>query len=290
MNSMTGYGRAEGLYQSLSLTVEVSSVNKKNLEIFVALPRDLQALERGVQDLVRERFQRGKFSIYIQIKPVGGSEGARWDIQSVRSAIEELRNLAEQTGTPFDLSADALVRLVQMVGNDVNFPATEDLEQALKPILEQALNELSQMRAKEGEAMQADLLNRADVLAGYVSTVQKLAQNTVPNYREALLERLKQAKLELDLCDDRVLREIALFADRSDTSEEMTRLNSHLEQLRTFCNSTEPIGRKMDFLCQELNREVNTIGSKANHLEITRHVLEMKNEVERIREQVQNIE
>lgn len=290
MNSMTGYGHAEGVCEGVSIRVEISSVNKKNLELYVALPRDLQSLERGVSDAVRVLFQRGKVSVYVQVKSVSANSGARWDVAQVQSTLNELKALAAQTGIAFDATPDLLLRVVQLVGQDFSMPEVEVIEGALQPLLQQALAQVAAMRATEGVALQEDIAARLRLLQDYAGVVREAAANTVINHREALLERLKQTQLEIDLADERLLRELALFADRSDITEELTRLESHFKQFFEFIESPESIGRKMDFLCQELNREVNTIGSKANNLNITRTVLDMKNEIERIREQVQNIE
>ncbi len=290
MNSMTGYGRAEGVCEALSLSVEASSVNKKTLEIYVALPRDFQMLERGALEAVRTRFQRGKINVHISLKSPTAVHGKQWDSDRVQMALDELRIIAKKTNVPFEPSTDLLLRLVQMVGQEVAFPDVALIEAALGPLLASALDEMANMRKAEGTALSEDIQMRLNLLESSAQTVRKALAQTVPAYRDSLLERLKQAKLELDISDERVLKELAFFADKTDVTEELTRFQSHLKQFRDFLKSSEAVGRKMDFLCQELNREVNTIGSKANNLEITRNVLDMKNEVERIREQIQNIE
>lgn len=287
---MTGYGRAEGTAGKYALSVEITSVNKKHLDIQVSLPRDLQMLERDVSEVVRSHFQRGTLKVCVQLRPAGESPSDLWDASRVQAAVEALSELGDRVSIPFRADSELLLRIAQMVGQEGTLPDADAVRAALKPLLAQALDELAGMRSVEGDALREDLLSRVAVLEAAAARVRTAAESTVPRYREALLERLRQAKLELDLSDDRVLRELALFADRADITEELTRLESHCAQFREFARSGEPIGRKMDFLCQELHREVNTIGSKANNLDVTREVLDMKNEVERIREQVQNVE
>ena len=190
----------------------------------------------------------------------------------------------------FNPDASFLIDLARSVKDSSELPDWKELIKPLKEAFVSALSEIEVMRSKEGTALAADLRKRINELNGYREEISKYALRSSEKYRDSLLERLKQLNLDLDPSDERVLKEIALFVDRSDISEEITRLSSHFEQFLTFIKAEEATGRKMDFLCQEIHRELNTTGSKSNDIEITRIVIEAKNALERIREQVQNIE
>lgn len=291
MKSMTGYGRARASSERLEITVEASSINKRNLEVYASLPRDWQAVERLVNEAIRERLQRGKISVIIQVKDNRAAGGLIFDEEAVGQSLKHLRTLAESQGLSFEPGADTLLRLVSALEADQVLPPWEDYQESITEVLAEGLGALVEMRGVEGERLREDISQRLTRLDELRDAIEQAAQGTVPRYRELLLQRLKQTELELDLEDERILKEIALFADRIDTTEEITRLRSHLDQFGETMNSSESaIGRKLDFLCQEIHREINTIGSKANNLQITRHVIECKNELERIREQVQNVE
>jgi uncharacterized protein (TIGR00255 family) len=191
---------------------------------------------------------------------------------------------------PFNPSADLLFQIANASRTDsVGIDPGKALELMLTGLAE-ALGEFARMRAQEGAALASDIVERTKILARHVDTIAGRTEGTVQNYRESLLARLRQGGLELDLNDERVLREIALFAERIDVAEEITRLKSHLVQMAEMTTATEPVGRKAEFLLQEIGREIHTIGSKANDLEIARVVIDFKNELERIREQIQNVE
>ncbi|MBK1857473.1 YicC family protein [Cerasicoccus arenae] len=286
MNSMTGYGRAQIECLGRLVSLEISSVNRRNLEMTSSLPREWQGMDRVIGEQLRARFQRGKFHVQLQLRSLSGPE-SQWDAAVIQQRFKELKKIAGQ-----DLVADAsfwlrLATHTQDTQQDIDW---EDAWNAISGTLSEALDALAGMRATEGQALTEDIQQRLALLEGWRTEISGLAQQSVINYREALMERLKKANLELHLDDERVLKEIALFADRCDVEEELTRLASHLMQFNQALESDESVGRKLDFMCQEINREVNTIGSKANNLEITRLVIECKNELERIREQVQNIE
>lgn len=244
-------------------------------------------MERVIGELIRERFARGKFHVQLQLRSISGPEN-EWDAIAIQKRYKELKKIAGQ-----DLSADAgfwlqLAAYTQDNQQDIDW---EEAWNALSATVNEALDSLAQMRADEGLALAKDISQRLALLESWRGEIAALAPKSVQYYRETLMERLKKAGFEeINLNDERVLKEIAIFADKADIEEELTRLSSHLTQFYAVLESEGSIGRKLDFLCQEINREVNTIGSKANNLEITRLVIECKNELERIREQVQNIE
>jgi len=293
MRSMTGYGRgsAEAAEQGLTIEIEIATVNRKALDFQVSTPRDWNGLEQAVGEWLAGRFQRGR--IQVQVKASAGSESGTtltWNESAIEESLDRLRSFAQARDIPFEVDSRLLLELAKMLKDSGGLPDWRELEAPLKTAILKAADEVDAMRLKEGEALAADLRNRIKALALIRKTIAGHAEDTTTRYRDALLERLKQLGLELDLSDERVLREIALFADRSDISEELTRMESHFEQFLGFLESQEAVGRKMDFLCQEIHREFNTTGSKANQIEITRAVIEGKNALEQIREQVQNIE
>ena len=290
MKSMTGYGCADTEIGGFSITLEVNSVNKRGLDIHVSLPREWQLLERDVIDYARKVLFRGKVNFYFSVKPESqSSEG--WNEAATKQALIDLRELAKSCDIPFNPDSALLLRVAQSAGQQLHLPPADDVRNECMALLSEAMTELDKMRTDEGQNLYKDLVSRIDGLSALTAKLGVDSTSTVPQYRDLLLERLKSIGLDLDLNDERVLREISIFADRVDTSEELTRLNSHIDQLRTMLSASDKaIGRPMDFLCQELNREINTIGSKANNAEITKSVLEMKNELEQVREQVQNVE
>ena len=288
---MTGYGCASTIGEELEIQIEIATINKKNLDVYTNLPREWQGLESMVLERVRSTLSRGKVNLNMQITDLRNEGGLSFDSEAVRASLDRLGKLAASCKIDFKPDAETLLRLVTLTDNGRSLPNWESVQTTVEEVLGKALEQLCQMREKEGDHLHKDLLERIEVLRNLQKSIEKESENTVPNYRELLMQRLKQTELDIDLNDERILKEIAFFADRVDNTEEITRLGSHLEQFTTImAEKDQPIGRKLDFLCQEIHREMNTIGSKANNLEITKMVIECKNELERIREQVQNVE
>jgi uncharacterized protein (TIGR00255 family) len=290
MNSMTGYGRATATLGSHTVTVQVSSVNRKTLDLSIALPRDWEALEPVLAPAIRAAVVRGKVHVAVDLSGGPGAGEAEWDEGAVARMLARLQALAAKQGVPFEVTTDLLWRLASAERRGSALPPAEAAEPVVRAALNEALRSFRAMRAKEGAALQADLLARATLLGRHVDAVAARAAGVPGAYREQLLKRLRDANLDLDPGDERVLKEIALFADRCDISEELTRLRSHLEQLDQLLRAEGEVGRKSEFLLQEIGRESHTIGSKANDLAIARAVIEFKNELERVREQIANIE
>lgn len=288
MNSMTGYGRGTAALGAHTLTVQVSSVNRKTLDLGIALPRDWDSLEAEVTTEVRQAARRGK--IHVDVELAGSPTASPWSEDGVKQTLERLRSLAEMHGVPFSVDAELLWRIASAERQLSRLPAAEAARPAVLAALAAALQGFSAMRAKEGSALQADLLARVGVLETLVGAIAARAAQVPGVYREVLFKRLREAGLELDLNDERVLKELALFADRSDVSEELTRLRSHLDQLAQLLRTEGEIGRKAEFILQEIGRESHTIGSKANDLPIAKAVIDFKNELERVREQMANVE
>ncbi len=284
MKSMTGFGRASAPLSAGNVVVQVNSVNRKTLDLSVRLPDAWSALEPKIAEAVREVASRGKVHVQIGLEAGGSSEA------QVELSLARLRKVAEANGVALEPDG----RLLWDMMNDRRATADpeldESVENAVLQAAEEALRAFSAMRAREGEALLIDFLTRLDALKRNVAAVAERAPLVAPSYRDLLFKRLREAELELDLSDERVLKEIALFADRSDITEEITRLKSHLAQFESLLRTEGEIGRKGEFILQEIGREIHTIGSKANDLEIAKHVIELKNEMERVREQIANVE
>lgn len=290
MKSMTGYGRATAPLGAHTLTVQVSSVNRKTLDLTMKLPREWDSLETLVGELVRQNASRGK--IHVEAELTGSSAAAEvdWDEAAASALFKRLAQFSSSRGVDFKPTPELLLTLLNSQRKGSSVPDVETAEPVFADALAEALKGFAAMRAKEGAALLADFLKRLELLSSLVAAVAARAPQVAPAYRDALLKRLREAGLELDVNDERVLKEIALFADRCDIAEELTRLRSHFDQFAALLKSNGEIGRKSEFILQEIGREIHTIGSKANDLEISKNVIELKNELERIREQIANVE
>ncbi|MCR6657394.1 MAG: YicC family protein [Opitutus sp.] len=290
MKSMTGYGRATAAIGDRTLTVQVSSVNRKTLDLALSLPDAWQELETAVAEQVRRVAQRGRVAVAVELTGRSGGAGDSWDEAAITATLDRLAGLATARGAKFDVTPELLWSVANSLRHSTELPEANEVAPVVLETVGEALRAFGAMRAQEGEALLVDFLARLTTLRQHLDTIAKRAPQVAPAYREQLMQRLRQAGLEVDLNDERVLKEIALFADRSDITEELTRLRSHFDQFSTLLKSDGEIGRKSEFLLQEIGREVNTIGSKANDLAISKSVIELKNELERVREQIANVE
>lgn len=291
MNSMTGFGAATAPLGGSSIRVEISGVNRKQTEIAVALPRAWAALETNVRDIVADAVSRGRVNVSITLQQTPGAAGALCLNKEKLSALTTtLAEAASILGQKVDTSLDALLRLgIISEETETDLPL-EDVQTAAEPAIREALQAFITLRAQEGANMKQDLLGRICTLRQFREQLMSRASGVAARHKEVLLKRLAESGLPLPEDDERIIKEIALFADRCDVSEEMTRLESHLNQFEKICDKHEPVGRTLDFLCQEIFRELNTTGSKANDAELAQLVVTAKTELEKIREQVQNIE
>ena len=289
---MTGFGRGTASGEGFDISVEVNSVNRKSLETSFSLPKDWQILERPMAEAVRGFVVRGRIHTTLNVDTTRGAGGLTWDDAEVEATIRRFDALAHRLGCNTTGNPDVLLRIVMALQSNTDLPDSEKAEPAVLAALRRAMENLVAMRATEGAALAADLQGRLELMVALVARIRQAAARRGEQYRDLLHNRLKQAGLELDLNDDRVLKEIAIFADRCDVTEELTRLDSHLQQFQETMVSdlSQGVGRKLEFLLQEINREFNTIGAKANNLDVSKHVIEAKNEIERVREQIQNIE
>jgi uncharacterized protein (TIGR00255 family) len=293
MKSMTGYGRGECAQDGFKVTVELSSVNRKQAEVSVAMPRELELLEAPLREVIHRAVARGRVNVRVSLHSIGGSRAARKhiDVALAKAYTEELVKLAKQLKLSGEVSLDQVLRAPGVFQTDEQLAGSENLWPAIEKALEHALGALLKMRAREGAHLAQDLALRIDVMQKAVALIQKQAPITAENYRRSLLERIQAAGLEnIPPADERLLKEVVLFADRADITEELTRLQSHFTQFADCRKSKEPVGRTLDFLAQEMNREINTIGSKANDAVISHEVVTLKAELERFREQAQNVE
>jgi uncharacterized protein (TIGR00255 family) len=291
LKSMTGFGEGTAARGGIRVSVEISSVNRKQLDVGISLPRNLATLDARVQSRVRQEITRGRITGIIRVESTGNVAGrVSVDADLAAQYVKGLRAVAEKLKIPDDLGMGDLSRLPGLICVEQDDPDSEKVAAVLDEALNKALRGHARMRQAEGRALAADLRERLVRLEGLMREIRTFAAGVVKHHRSRLFQRLEQAGLEDLASDERVVKEIALFADRCDITEELTRLKSHLAQARRLLRSAEPAGRPLDFLCQEMLREINTIGSKANGVDITRAVVAFKTELERIREQVQNVE
>ena len=293
MNSMTGYGRGESVRDGNRITVELSSVNRKSGEVSLSLPRELEALESKIRDTILRRLSRGRITARVTLQTGDGCKrrGVRANVALAQAIVAEMEKLNATLPQPAPITLDQLTRLPGVIESVDEDSDPEAFLPAIQDALAQALDGIAQMRSTEGAVLQADMQARIQTVHDAVERIRAFAPEVPTKYRENLRARLESAGLErIDLDDERILKELVIFADRSDISEELTRLDSHFQHYEEIANADEPVGRKLDFLCQEINREVNTIGSKAQDSRIAREVVLAKTELEKFREQVQNVE
>lgn len=291
MNSMTGFGRAISPLAHSNVKVELSGVNRKQLELAISLPQLYSEWDQLIRPILRDAVSRGRVSISISFESNDSGETTLTLDENKLSACQKLLGRVEElTQTAPALTTADLLRL-GILTESANVQETpEEAWPIVEATLKQALADFLAMRATEGENLKGDLLAKLSLLEEHRERIMELAPAVPERLREAMMKRLEDAGLPVDLGDDRLIREIAIFADKCDVTEETTRLASHFAQFRSLCDGDVPAGRSLDFLCQEIFREFNTIGSKANDATLAHLVVSAKTELEKIREQVQNIE
>ena len=291
VKSMTGYGRHKSVLHGRTLVIEVKSVNNRYLDCNVRLPRVYICAEDGVQRRVKAAISRGKVDVYVNMEN-NTEEAVSVTLNQPVAAgyMEALRKMAETFGLAPAVSIDLLSKFPDVFKVDKVPENLEELTADIHAVAEEALRDFDAMRCREGEKLEADLLGRLDTLEDFTHQVEQRSPQTVADYRARLTAKLQEVLADRQLHESRVLTEAAIFADKVAVDEETVRLHSHIAQFRDMLAGGSPIGRKLDFLIQEMNRETNTIGSKCNNLEISTIVVNMKAEIEKIREQVQNIE
>ena len=288
---MTGFGRGSATTDAWNAIVEISSVNRKQAEIVIQAPREFNELDARIRKAALGVISRGRIQISITVeRPQLSSEEFSINTGLALAFSRTFAELSATVGYPVLPAAADFLRQPGIIAAGNTEISAEVAWRAIEPALATALTQLAAMRASEGHHLKQDFLARLNVLESFTQKIATEAPARPIRQRDLLAKRLRDAGLELDPADERVAKEIALFADRCDISEEITRLHSHFTKFREYLETTEPPGRALDFLCQELFREFNTIGSKANDASIAQTIVEAKTEVEKIREQVQNVE
>ncbi len=291
IRSMTGFGRAQISVEGYNITVEIRSVNNRYFDFYAKMPRTFSFLEEKVKSLLSTEISRGKVECSLQIETTA-DESVIVSINEPLAVgyVKAVEELAEKFEVKNDLTALSLARFSDILSITKAPVDEEDLWNKVQVAVKEALAEFIKMREIEGEKLKADVLSRADLIINNVKYIEERSPETVKAYSEKLLERMKTVLGDTQVDEARILTEAAIYADKVAVAEETVRLRSHIDQLHSMLDSNEAVGRKLDFLVQEINREANTIGSKAQDVDIARRVIDIKAEVEKIREQIQNIE
>jgi len=290
---MTGYGAARGQADAVGLAVEVKTVNNRYLKVSMKCSDVYSSLEHKIQKTVREFVARGSVQIAVRLERVGASAAYSIDDTTLKQYIDQLRELADDQSFELGPHISSLIGLPGVIVDGLHGQADAERDWPfVESVLRESLVKLTTFREDEGRSMYRELVHNCDVISEQLAMVSQLAPDVAGQYRERILERVNEmlASSSISLEADDVLREVSLFADRSDINEEITRLMSHLEQFRQFLAQQESMGRKLEFVGQEMFREVNTIGAKANNADIARCVVEMKSAIEKNREILQNVE
>ncbi len=291
MQSMTGYGKAEYAENGISLTVEIKTVNNRFLDIIPKYPRAFIALDDSIRKTVQSKINRGRAELFITFSDTSeGSKKIVIDEALCGQYVNAAKFLGERFGLTDDFTVTSLFKTPDCVTEEVSDENSELIGEILNKTLVAALDELIKMRKIEGEKLKKDVLARNDEVERLVGEISVRAPKIKAEYEQRITERMTEILGTADYDRSRMLQEVALFADRTNIDEELTRLKSHISQLRNICRDDIDVGKKLDFLMQEFNREANTVCSKSNDIEITKYALALKNEIEKIREQVQNIE
>ena len=291
IRSMTGYGRASAAPEGYQITFEIRSVNNRFLDVNVRLPRAYTYLEEKIRGRIRAATTRGKIDAFLSIeRSAGEGEELECDLALASRYVEAMRAIARANGLKEEISVASVARFPDIFTRRQKEEDEDAVWALAEPVVNEALSAFTAMRVKEGENLYRDLSGRLDALSALRGRIEALSGEALKIHREKLEARLREYLAEIRIDESRLLTEVGILADKIDTGEELTRLASHIQQFRTILLQEAPAGKSLDFLTQELNREVNTTGSKCNLLEITNLVIESKNEIERIREQIQNVE
>lgn len=291
MNSMTGYGRASINHEDISIVIEVSSINKRHLEVLVSAPKEWQRFEYDATKYIKSVFERGRIRVALSLnKNQEIQEGILSNQPLIEKDLHRLKTFLYEKQAEFVITPELILQLSNLRKNETELPPLQEINKDLLTTLGEASHFLSEMRQTEGSAIKNDLLERILRIKKLVTQIEKKGEGMADEYKEKLLERLKKSGLSLEQDDDRVLKEIAIFSEKSDISEEITRLKSHLAQMTETLDMKGSIGRRIEFILQEISRELNTFCSKSTRTECTRLALDARTEVEKMREQSLNIE
>lgn len=291
IKSMTGFGRAEQIIDGRDIIVEIRSVNHRYYEFSARVPRAYGYIEEKLKSFLNGRISRGKVEVSVSIAAVEAADTLIEINKAVaKGYVDALRSVGEELGLADDLTLSQLVRLPDIFTVRKTADDEEQIWNSVKAVADEAVSKFISMREAEGLKMKEDVLERADIIERLVDEVDRLSPISSENYRSKLYSRLCEVLADKNIDEQRIVTEAAIFADKTAVAEETVRLKSHIRQLRDMLALDEPVGRKLDFLIQEFNREANTIGSKAQDIAVTKIVVDLKSEIEKIREQIQNIE
>ena len=292
VKSMTSFGRSsseEG--KKRFFTVEMKSVNSRYLDINIRMPKSIISLEEEIRKRINESLSRGKVDVFINLKSYSdGQEVPKLNLKLAQEYLNCLKQIEDNLYVKNDVTVTQIARFPEVITMVEEEDKIDEISEELTPLISEALAMMIKMREVEGEKLKEDILLKISKIENLVSDLNSLADNVPKNYKVKLEERLKELSGSMEIDESRIATEICLFADKSTIDEEIIRLNSHIQQVRQTLKLREPVGRKLDFIIQEMNRETNTIGSKSCDMEMTNIVIDIKNILEKIREQVQNIE
>ena len=291
IKSMTGYGGAKGSVEGLEISVELKSVNNRYLDTSVRLPRSFLFAEDGVKAAVQRHISRGKVDVFVSVdSSAAGDMTVKINEPLLKGYMEAINSIANDYGLSNDMTAMSICRFPDVLSVERKDMDAEAITAGIVAVAEDALKDFDAMRLREGEKLRDDVLSKLETIDSLVSTVEQESPKTLADYRARLESKMAEVLGSAGIDENRILAEAAIFADRIAVDEETVRLRSHMSQLKTMISGDSPTGRKIDFLIQEFNREANTIGSKCQNSSIAHVVVDLKSEIEKIREQIQNIE
>lgn len=290
IKSMTGFGRGEASQDNITFSVDVKTVNHRYSDISVRMPRMVSALEEKVREYISSKVNRGKIDVYINYDSFGQDTKVKLDTNLASAYVDSLNILKQQFGIKDEINLSLLTRFSDILKLDTEEKDLDFLWGILSSALEQAVGSLVEMRIREGERLRKDMLEKLDNIKATVDGIKAKSADLVDVYKNKLYDKIKELTKDIQLDENRLLTEVAIFADKASIDEEIVRLGSHIEEFKKTLSINGSIGKKLDFIVQEMNREVNTIGSKSSDLGVVNNVIEIKTEIEKIREQVQNIE
>ena len=288
--SMTAFGRGECKNKNGRFSVEIQSVNRKYLEINVVLPRQFTSIEPDIRRLISEKLDRGKINVLVDIEyNPNAIIVVKPNLSMAKSLLKSYKSIAKELELDGKIDIVSIIRNREVIEDVRTFENFDEFKKAIMHATEKAINAIHKMQVIEGKAISKDFNERLDMMKNTLKGLKKKAILAVKKYRNRLIQRIKEITNNKTENDDRILREVAIYADKTDVTEEITRLESHINQFKNYMKSSEPIGRTLDFLVQEMHREINTVGAKSADLDISNSVVLIKSEIEKIREQVQNI-
>jgi len=290
--SMTGFGRGEARVGNKTFSIEVKSVNHRYLDMNIRMPKQFLNFEESMRKLIKEQVRRGKVDVFVNYETLESSKGeVKVDLELAKGYYEGLKAIGEHLSITDDVNTLAIGRMPEVLSLETGEEEEKVIEEGIHSALTQGLSHLSAMRKNEGEKTEQDLAHRLEEVKASLEIIENLAPTQVEQYREKLMERIGElVQNQIDIDEERIQGEVVFFADKSNINEEVVRLKSHGEEFHKTLSLREPMGRKLDFILQEMNREINTIASKSHSMEISREVVQVKSALEKMREQVQNIE